>query len=138
MLDTRFAHRDLTGRIIAGFQETHHELGSGFSERVCLNALAIVLTDTGLSICLQVPLTVRFRGKVIGSFLADMVVNNTVLVEVKAAQEIEAYAQSQLLNYLKASGGGVGLLLNFGRHPQHKRMVMGNPLESLPLLQSPE
>ena len=65
-----------------------------------------------------------------------MVVNNTILVEIKAGQRLEAYAQAQLLNYLKAAGGGVGLLLNFGRHPEHKRMVMGNPFNSLPLLRT--
>jgi hypothetical protein len=63
-----------------------------------------------------------------------MVVNETVLIEIKANQSLEGYAQAQLLNYLKAAGGGVGLLLNFGRRPEYKRMVVGNPLNSLPVL----
>ena len=129
-------HGDLTGRIIAGFHETFDELGSGFSERVCLNALAIVLTDRRLAVRVEVPLSVTFRGRTIGTFQADMVVDNTVLIEVKAAQKLEPYAQAQLLNYLKAAGGGVGLLLNFGRHRQHQRLVMGDPYNSLPLLRA--
>jgi|SRR5688572_10392171 len=127
-------HGELTGRIIAGFHETFDELGSGFSERVCTRALAIVLADQGLAVSLEVPLVVEFRGRTIGTFQADMVVESTVLVEVKASAMLDGYAQAQLLNYLKAAGGGVGLLLNFGRHPQHKRMVMGDPVNSLPLL----
>jgi GxxExxY protein len=131
---TDLPHAALTGRILEAFHETFHELGSGFSERVCTNALAIVLSEYGLAVSVEVPLLVEFRGRTIGTFQADMVVDTTVLIEVKAAQMLEGYAQAQLLNYLKAAGGGVGLLLNFGRHPQHKRMVMGDPVNSLPLL----
>ncbi len=134
MLESDFAHADLTRSIIAGCRQTYHELGSGFSERVCQNALAIVLTDMGLTVCVELPLRVEFRGRILGRFLADMVVNKTILLEIKAGQALEGYAQAQLLNYLKAAGGGVGLLLNFGRHPEHKRMVVGNPKNSLPLL----
>lgn len=129
-------HAELTGRIIEGFHETFHELGSGFSERVSQAALAIVLTDAGLDVRVEVPLSVMFRGRIIGDFHADMVVNDTVLVEIKVAQTLEGYPQAQLLNYLKAAGGGVGLLVNFGRHPAHKRMVMGDPANSLPLLRT--
>ena len=131
-----FAHGELTGRIIEGFRITHQELGSGFSERVCREALGIVLGERGLRVRTEASLRVHFRGRCIGSFFADMVVNETVLLEIKAGQALEGYAQAQLLNYLKAAGGGVGLLLNFGRVPEHRRMVMGDPFKSLPALQA--
>ena len=131
-MDQNFPHRELTGRIIGAFQETHRELGSGFSEKVCRNALAIVIADKGLRADMEVPLTVRFRGRLIGRFFADIVVNDTILIEVKAASTLEPYAQAQLLNYLKAAGGGVGLVVNFGRSAQHKRMIMGDGVNSLP------
>ncbi len=131
-----FAHGKVTGAIIEAFQQTHAELGSGFSERVCCAALAIVLCEKGLTVWLNAPINVIFHGQNIGRFYADMVVNDTVLVEIKAGQVLEGYAQAQLLNYLKAAGGGVGLLLNFGRRPEFKRMVVGDPFNSLPLLLS--
>lgn len=132
--DANFAHGELTGRIIQGFLQTHHELGSGFSENVCRKALAIVLAEKGLRVWTNVPIKVQFHAKVIGDFFADMVVDDTVLVEIKAGQSLEGYPQAQLLNYLKGAGGGVGLLLNFGRRPEYKRMVSGDPFNSLPTL----
>jgi GxxExxY protein len=70
----------------------------------------------------------------IGKFYADIIVNRTVLVEVKGSRGIEPFAQAQLLNYLKVAGGGVGLLMNFGRKPEFKRLVVGDPERSLPTL----
>lgn len=134
MQGTNLPHGETTGAIIEAFHETHQELGSGFSEKVSRNALAIVLRSKGLKVGIEVPLNVWFRGQVIGEFSADMVVNDVVLVEIKGMTRIEPYAEAQLLNYLKAAGGGVGLILNFGRTPQHKRLVMGDPLNSLPAL----
>lgn len=130
----RFAHREITGAIIQAFQQTHAELGSGFSERIYRDSLAIVVGERGLRVWVNAAIDVVFHRQHIGRFYADMVVNETVLVEIKAGQTLEGYAQAQLLNYLKAAGGGVGLLLNFGRHPDFKRMVMGDPFNSLPLL----
>jgi GxxExxY protein len=132
--DVNFAHGELTGRIIQGFLQTHSELGSGFSEKVCRSALAIVLAEKGLRVWTNVPIKVLFHATVIGDFFADMVVDDTVLIEIKAGQSLEGYPQAQLLNYLKGVGGGVGLLLNFGRRPEYKRMVMGDPFNSLPTL----
>ena len=97
-------------------------------------ALVIVLRAAGLEVAEEVPLPVHFRGTLIGTFRADLIVNGVVLVEVKAAAAIESYAEAQTLNYLKAAGGGVGLVLNFGRQPTFKRFVMGDAGNSLPLL----
>ena len=128
------AHGDLTGKILRCFFEVQGELGHGFSELVLCRAMAIALEEAGLRVREEVALAVHYRGRCIGSFRVDLVVEDTVLVEVKAATALESYAVAQILNYLKVAGGGVGLLLNFGRKPEFKRYVVGDPNVSLPLL----
>jgi len=130
-------HADLTDRILAGFFETYGELGHGFSDQVLCRALAIVLRMAGLSVLEEAHLDVWFRGQCIGRFRADLIVDRTILIEVKGMAELKSHAEAQLINYLKAAGGGVGLLLNFGHEPKFKRMVVGDPLNSLPVLRQP-
>jgi GxxExxY protein len=129
-------HSDITERIIAGFYAVRDELGYGFSENVYRRATAVVLQEDGLEAIEEQSITVAFRQRLIGTFYADIVVAGVVLVEVKAAATIENYAQAQILNSLKAAGGGVGLLLNFGRQASFKRFVMGDPADSLPALRA--
>ena len=125
----------LTYQIIACCFEVFRELGHGFAEIVYQRALAIVLLERGFEVAMEQAIPVQFHGEIIGTFQADLVVNGCVIVEIKAAETIENYAVAQCLNYLKAAGGGVGLILNFGRKPQHRRFVFGsNPSDSLPLL----
>jgi GxxExxY protein len=128
-------HRQLTDRIIRAFFDVHNELGHGFSEAVLQRAMVLALTDAGLTARADVRLDAHFRGRCVGQFTADIVVEDTVLVEVKATEVIHSYARPQLLNYLKAAGGGVGLILCFGHTPKFERMVMGDPRNSLPRLQ---
>jgi GxxExxY protein len=134
----QFAHGELTGRILDCFYGTYTDLGlgHGFSEAVLGRALTITLDEAGMRVARSVPMQVHFRGHVIGSFFADLIVDRTVLVEIKATATIENYAIAQTLNYLKVAGGGVGLLLNFGRKPESKRLVMGDPFNSLPALRA--
>jgi len=130
-------HADITDRIIGAFYDVYRELGYGFSEVVCRRALALVLRQYGLEVAEERAISVTFRGSIIGIFHADMVVAGVVLVEIKASSTIEKYAEAQILNYLKAAGGGVGLLLNFGREATYKRFAMGDdPINSLPVLRS--
>jgi GxxExxY protein len=130
-------HADITEQIIGAFYEVHRELGYGFSESVYRRALCVVLRQRGCEAIEERILSVTFRGVVIGTFSADLVVNGIILVEVKASNAIERYAEAQILNYLKAAGGGIGLLLNFGKEPTYKRFVMGdNPANSLPALRT--
>jgi GxxExxY protein len=124
----------LTYEISVAFHDVVHELGIGFGESVCQNALAIVLRDKGLLVETSYPFKVPFRGREIGMFEADMVVERLVIVEVKVATRVEDWAKAQLLNYLKCAGGGVGVLANFGNPPQFRRFVMGHPAVSLPTL----
>ena len=127
-------HYELTGQILAGFHDVATALGHGFSEAVLVEALIIVLREAGLDVARRIGIEVRFRGHVIGLFYPDLIVNRTILIEVKATATIENFAIAQTLNYLKAAGGGVALLLNFGRKAESKRFVMGDPFDSLPIL----
>lgn len=92
-------HEDLTGRIIGVFYDVDAELGQGFLESVCQTAMGIALTESGLSLALQAPLEVWFRGRAIGSFIPDIVVNDLVCVEIKSGRCIHPAHEAQLLNY---------------------------------------
>jgi GxxExxY protein len=105
---------DLTHEIIGACFEVSRELGSGFLESIYENALVIALQDRGLAVQRQVPLSVQFRGHVVGQFQADMVVENAIILELKAVARITPQHKAQLINYLNATGLDVGLLLNFG------------------------
>ena len=125
-------HSRLTDRILRCFYDVNRELGHGFSEAVLCRALAIALDEAGMDVVAEARLEVSFRGRTVGKFDADLIVDRTILVEVKASAAIESYAVGQTINYLKVAGGGVGLLLNFGRKPEFKRLVVGDPLDRLP------
>ena len=127
----------LTEPIIGVFYDVFRELGAGFSEMIYCRAFAIALRQAHLEVDCEPLVTVNFRGLCIGTFKPDIVVERSVLLEVKATTSVEPYAEAQLLNYLKAAGGGVGLLFNFGRRAEFKRRVLGDPLNSLPLLRNP-
>ena len=118
-------HRDLTSAIIGGFYDVHSELGSGFLESVYTNALAVVLTALNLRAERQVRFEVHFRGVSVGRYVADLIVESKVVVETKAARSLDPVHRAQLLNYLRASGLEVGLLLNFGPTAQFKRVILG-------------
>ena len=127
-------HTDLTSSIIGALYETANELGPGYGERVHVRALQIVLIDRGLKAQIDVPIRVFFRGKRVGSFLADMVVNDTVLLEIKRKAALEPRDEAQILNYLHCAGGGIGLLVNFGKSVEFRRFVKGDLNNCLPRL----
>ena len=118
-----FSHGEITRVINGALYEVHNELAGGFLERVYGNALAIVLRAAGLRVDREVPFEIVFRGEVIGRYVADVVVESTVVVEVKAAENSARSHRAQLVNYLRASDLPVGLVLNFGPSAQFKRMV---------------
>ncbi|TRO82724.1 GxxExxY protein [Trichloromonas acetexigens] len=105
---------DLTQRILKASFQVSNELGSGFLESVYENAVLIALRDEGLRANPQVPLQVPFRGQIVGNFVADVVVEDRVLVELKAVKALSSEHVAQVLNYLKATKIEVGLLINFG------------------------
>jgi GxxExxY protein len=122
-------HHLTTRKIIGVFFDVYNELGGGFLEAVYVEALTLALREAHLSVEREVPLKVSFRGKVVGRFRADLVVNETVLVEAKAFPRLQSAHEAQLLNYLRATALEVGLLLNFGPRPQFRRLVFENHLK---------
>jgi len=123
---------ELTERIIGLFYDVYNELGHGFLESVYEQALAIALAQAGSAVERQVPVLVWFRGRQVGDFRADMVVERKVLLELKAARTIDEAHEKQLLNYLRATDIEVGLLLNFGIKPQFRRLVYENERKKIP------
>ena len=107
-------YEELTKNILAACFEVCNELGPGFLESVYQNALLIALQEKGLSAKSQVPISVSFRGQPVGDFLADILVEDKIILELKAVSRLAPIHQAQVINYLKATGIEVGLLINFG------------------------
>ena len=113
--DNNYEYKELTKTIIGACFEVSNELGVGFLESVYEKALCIVLNEKGLNIEEQAPLEVRFRNSMIGVFYADILVENLVIIELKAVKLLKPEHKAQLINYLKASRKHLGLLFNFGK-----------------------
>jgi GxxExxY protein len=108
-------HKEITEKIIKAAFAVSNVLGCGFLEKVYENALVIELREAELQTTTQVPLRVQYRGQTVGDYAADLIVEDAVLVEIKATLEHNAVYEAQTINYLRATGLPVGLLLNFGR-----------------------
>ncbi len=121
-----YQHKELTEKIIRAFYDVYNGLGYGFLEKVYENALAIELHHNGHKVEQQKQILVRYRGQVVGDYYADLVVDDFVIVELKAVSAILKQHEAQLLNYLKATPHEVGLLFNFGPMPGIKRKAYGN------------
>lgn len=126
----QFLHSEVTKQIIGTFYEVYNELGHGFLESVYENSLAIALREQGFEVVQQVSIPVYFRGNKVGDFEADILVNQIVILELKAARTIDPAHIAQLLHYLKATQIEVGLLFNFGPRAEFKRVVFGNERKS--------
>jgi GxxExxY protein len=107
-------YKELTEVVIECCLDVIRELGSGFLESVYGKALLVALTQRGLHARSQVPLKVKFRGEVVGDFFADIMIEDKLIVELKAVKALLPEHQAQVINYLKATGTDVGLLVNFG------------------------
>jgi GxxExxY protein len=121
-----YLHKDITEKIIKAFYNVYNILGYGFLEKVYENAMMIEVSSMKLICEKQKPLDVYFKEKKVGEYFADIIVENKVIIELKAAEGIIPEHEAQLLNYLKATDIEVGLLLNFGKTPQIKRQVFEN------------
>lgn len=115
-------YADITETIIGCAFKVGNTLGYGFAEKVYENALAIEIQKNGLRLAQQVPITVHYEGSVVGEYIADLIVENCVLVELKSAKGIDDAHIAQCLNYLKATKIKVGLLINFGKRVDIKRL----------------
>ena len=108
------------------FYDVYNELGHGFLESVYQKAMVIALRQAGLRADPEHPVPVWFRGQPVGEFSADVLVERSVILELKAIRTLEIAHEAQLLHYLRATDIEVGLLLNFGPNPQIKRMAFDN------------
>ena len=108
------------------FFDVYNELGYGFLESVYQKAMTIALADLGMPVQNEIATPVWVRGRLIGDFRADMIVNGVVLVELKSAKSLEPIHEAQTLNYLRATNIEVALLLNFGPKPKFIRLAFDN------------
>jgi GxxExxY protein len=119
-------HAALTERIIKIFYQVYNELGFGFLEAVYENATAIALVEAGIKAVQQAPIAVYFRGRQVGDYRCDLLVEDKVILELKAVKAITQEHQAQALHYLRATEIEVALILNFGEKPDFKRLVFDN------------
>lgn len=125
-MTTDYKYSDLTERIIKCFYTVYNELGYGFLEKVYQNALVYELQNNGLYVEAQKQIKVNYKDKIVGEYFADIIVENSVILELKAAEAVVEEHEFQLINYLKATEIEVGLLLNFGKKPEIRRKVFTN------------
>jgi GxxExxY protein len=122
-MNKNYLHSDITELILKAFFNVYNELGFGFLEKVYERAMICELIDLGLEVESQKKLTVYYKKKNVGDYFTDIVINQSVIIELKAVDNICPEHEVQLVNYLKATDIEVGLLLNFGKKPQYKRKV---------------
>ncbi|HSA04398.1 MAG TPA: GxxExxY protein [Tenuifilaceae bacterium] len=121
-----YIHKELSSKIIECFYKVYNKLGYGFLEKVYENALKIELEQSGLIVDKQRPIKVFYDSVIVGEYYADLIVNNLIIIELKAAESICEEHEFQLINYLKATEIEVGLLLNFGKKPEIRRKIFSN------------
>jgi len=131
-----YKHSDLTEQIIAAFYAVYSALGYGFLENVYVKALMIELNRKGMKVNDELPIQVFYLGQLVGEYYADIIVNDLVILEIKATKALAVEHEAQLLNYLKATPYEVGLLLNFGPKPETKRRSFDNTRKEWWLAQS--
>ena len=123
-MSTDLLHKELSDVIISSFYTVYNALGYGFLEKVYENALYLELNNRGLHCEKQKPIKVYYDQKIVGEYFADMIVENTIILELKAAESLMTEHEVQLINYLKTTE--IGMLLNFGKNPSFKRKIFTN------------
>lgn len=123
---TDYLFKEETEGIIAAFYDVYNALGFGFLERVYQNALYIELCHRGYTCATQQKIEVYYKGVCVGNYYTDIIVNGCIILELKAVDALCLDNELQLINYLKSTDIQVGLLLNFGPHPQVKRKIYTN------------
>lgn len=119
-------HKNITDIILKSFYKVYNNLGYGFLEKVYENALLYELRNQGLDCEKQKPIKVYYEQIQVGEYYADIIVNECIILELKAAESIAEEHEFQLINYLKATEIEIGLLLNFGKNPEFKRKIFTN------------
>lgn len=121
---TNYLHSEISKKILKAYYNVYNTLGFGFLEKVYENAMMIELNKLELNCNQQKHIDVFYDDKKVGDYFADIIVENKIIIELKAAETIVDEHEAQLVNYLRATEIEVGLLLNFGKSPQHKRRVL--------------
>ena len=124
--DSNFKHSEITGLILKAFFNVYNSLGYGFLEKIYERSMMIELKKQGLSCENQKQIKVYYDGFEVGEYYADILVEDCVIVELKAAETIIPEHEAQLINYLKSTEMEVGLLLNFGKKAQYQRKAFSN------------
>jgi GxxExxY protein len=127
----KIIHQELSNKIIYCFYKVYNKLGFGFLEKVYLNAMMIELTRSGFTVEKQKQIKVYYDDLIIGEYYADIIVENTIILELKAAEGLIEEHELQLINYLKATEKEIGLLLNFGKKPEFRRKIFTNERKSI-------
>ena len=134
MNQEKYLHQDLAEEIIKSFYNVYNELNYGFLEKVYLNAMLIELKDNNLIAQSEKPINIYYKNHVVGIYFPDIVVNDTILIELKAVEILEDKHVIQMINYLKVSKYEVGLVLNFGKSPEINRKIYTNDRKKYILL----
>ena len=119
-------YKDKSDLILKGFYNVYNTLGFGFLEKVYENALLIELRELGLFCERQKPIHVSYKGKQVGEYFADIMVEESIILELKAVEYLIQEHELQLINYLKATEIELGFLLNFGKKPEFRRRIFSN------------
>ena len=120
----KYKHSEITGLILKAFFKVYNTLGYGFLEKVYENSMLIELRKMGLECSNQLPIQVFYDDHVVGDYIADILVEEEVIVELKAIETLAPIHEAIVVNYLKGTELEVGLLLNFGPKPEYKRRVL--------------
>ncbi|MDQ3062084.1 MAG: GxxExxY protein [Acidobacteriota bacterium] len=125
MFEEKILYKELSYKIVGLAMQVHTELGYGFLEKVCENALMISLRENEIKAEQQIPIKVYFHGQIVGEYITDILVEDIIILELKSQPNISDIHKSQTINYLKATGLKLGLLLNFGkRRLESERLVL--------------
>ena|ERR1700694_4240541 len=130
-MENNYLHSDITSIIIKAFYIVYNKLGYGFLEKVYRNALVIELRRQGLNCIINLAISVYYDNYKVGFHVADIIVNECVIVETKTAENLCKEDEAQLVNYLKSTEIEVGILLNFGKKPQFRRKVFSSDFKKL-------
>ncbi len=125
MDDDKLLYKDLSYKIVGLAFDVHKELGFGFLEKVYENALVVLFSENGIKATQQVPIFVPFHGQIVGEYVADIIVEDSIILELKALDRIAEIHKAQTLNYLRATNFRLAILINFGKYKlEYQRLVL--------------
>jgi len=124
----KYKYEEVTEKIIGAFYNVYNALGYGFLEKVYENALILELNERAMVAKQQIPIEVHYKDKLVGEYFADIIVEDKIILEIKAVDQLTEEHTLQLINYLKSTNIEIGLLLNFGKEPQVVRKIFSNAL----------